>query len=458
MTVRFPAGFRWGVATSAYQIEGAYDEDGRGESIWDRFSHTAGRVFEDQTGDVACDHYHRWAGDVDLIAGLGVSVYRFSIGWTRILPSGSGRPEQRGIDFYRRLADRLLERGILPMATLNHWDLPQALQDAGGWPARDTAARFAEYAEVVYRALGERIAFWITHNEPWMVAAIGHRLGLHAPGMRDFQASLLASHHLLLSHGTAVGAYRATGLTAPIGIVLNLFHTVPYRPSPEDRTQVVASDGYTNRWYLDPLFRGRYPEDTSALFERSGGSIDFVQPGDMETISRPIDFLGVNYYSPRRVRAAEPGEETEFGWVVEKPPPGAPVTGGGWEIDPQALTAVLVRLRDDYGPLALYVTENGAIGDDTVGPDGTVDDAGRICYLDGHLRAAARAIASGVDLRGYCVWSLMDNFEWSDGYSKRFGLVYVDYPTLRRIPKASYRFYARVIAANGLPAASGEAG
>lgn len=451
MSHGFPNGFLWGVATSAYQIEGAVDEDGRGESIWDRFSHTPGLVAGGDTGDVGCDHYHRWAEDVELIARLGVSLYRFSVAWPRILPTGSGRPEQRGIDFYGVLVDRLLQRGIAPMVTLDHWDLPQALQDAGGWPARDTAARFAEYAEVMFRALGDRVRFWVTHNEPWMVAAIGHRLGLHAPGVKDFRASLRASHHLLLSHGMAVQAYRAAGLSAPIGIVLNLFQTRPHTESQEDAQAAIASDGYTNRWYLDPLFRGRYPDDTWALFERVGGPLDFIEPGDLATIAAPMDFLGVNFYSPRIVRAAAPGETTEFGWVVEKPHPGAGVTDASWEVDPGAFTELLVRLDRDYGPLALYITENGAICDDVIGIDGRVHDPDRVAYLDGHIRACARAIQAGVDLRGYCAWSLMDNFEWSDGYSKRFGVVYVDYPTQRRIPKTSYGFLQRVVAANGPP-------
>ncbi|CAN5798662.1 GH1 family beta-glucosidase [soil metagenome] len=452
MTERFPDGFLWGVATAAYQIEGAAKEDGRGESVWDRFSHTPGLTFKGHTGDVACDHYHRWKEDLELITSLGVGLYRFSIGWSRVLPTGSGRPNHAGLDFYRRLVDRLLELGVAPMVTLNHWDMPQALQDAGGWPARDTASRFAEYADVMFRTLGDRVRFWVTHNEPWMVAAIGHRLGLHAPGVTGLRPSLQAAHHLLLSHGLAVRAYRASGLAAPIGIVLNLFHTVPHRDSAADGAAVIASDGYTNRWYLDPLFKGRYPADTRALFESLAGPLEVVRPGDQEIVAQPIDFLGINYYSPRVVRAAAPGEASEFGWVVEKPRAGYPVTDGGWEIDPNAFEAVLKRVHDDYGPLPLYVTENGAICDDVVGPDGKVHDPDRIRYLRAHMLAARRAIAHGIDLRGYCVWSLMDNFEWSDGYSKRFGIVHVDYPTQRRTPKSSFRFVASVAAGNAVPA------
>ena len=457
MSEPFPDGFLWGVATAAYQIEGAAGEDGRGESVWDRFSHTPGRTFEGNTGDVACDHYHRWEDDLQLIASLGVGLYRFSSGWSRVMPSGAGRPNQAGLDFYQRLVDRLLSMGVAPMLTLDHWDLPQALQDAGGWPARDTASRFAEYAEVMFRALGDRVRFWVTHNEPWMVAAIGHRLGLHAPGVTGLRPSLEAAHHLLLSHGLAVEAYRASGLSAPIGIVLNMFQTVPHSDSAGDAAAVVASDGYTNRWYLDPLFKGRYPADTKALFEGLAGPLDVVRAGDMEVIARPMDFLGVNYYSPRVVRAAAPGEVTEFGWVVEKPRPGYPVTDGGWEIDPHSFEAVLTRIPRDYGPLPLYVTENGAICDDVLGSDGRVQDPGRIEYLRGHMRAAQRAIAQGVDLRGYCVWSLMDNFEWSDGYSKRFGIVHVDYATQRRTPKSSFAFVARVAAENAVPVDAGDA-
>ena len=448
--LRFPDDFLWGAATAAYQIEGAVDEDGRGESVWDRFSHTPGLVHEGHTGDIACDHYHRWEEDIELLARLGVGLYRFSTAWPRILPTGQGVPEPRGIAFYDRLVDRLLAKGIAPMVTLDHWDLPQALQDRGGWPARDTALRFAEYAQVMFQALGDRVRYWVTHNEPWMVAAIGHRLGLHAPGIRDFQASLRASHHLLLSHGLAVQAMRATGSRTPIGIVLNLFHTDPATGSEADVEQAMASDGYTNRWYLDPLFRAVYPADTSALFQRVGGVMDFVRRGDLDTISAPMDFLGVNYYSPRIVRAAAPGEASEFGWVVEKPPAEAPVTDGGWQISPEAFTSVLLRLHREYGPLPIFVAENGAICDDTVDDAGRVHDPARISYLAAHLRAAHGALGAGVDLRGYCVWSLLDNFEWADGFSKRFGIVYVDYPTQRRIPKSSFRFMSRVMAVGGL--------
>jgi beta-glucosidase len=451
VTLRVPDGFRWGTATSAYQIEGAATEDGRGESVWDRYSHTPGRIADASTGDVACDHYHRWSEEVDLLAALGVGLYRLSVGWPRILPTGSGRPEPRGIAFYERLVDRLLERGIEPLVTLDHWDMPQALQDAGGWPERDTASRFVEYAEVVFRALGDRVAWWATHNEPWMVAAIGHRLGLHAPGVKSFDASLRAAHHLLLSHGMAVDLHRDMGLHAPIGIVLNLFQTVPHRPTDEDRREVVASDGYTNRWFLDPLHRGRYPEDTWVLFEHVGGTMDFVKPGDLDVIARPTDYLGVNFYGPRVVRAAAPGETSEFGWVVERPAPGHPVTDAGWEISGDAFRDLLVRLQREYGPRPLLVTENGAIRDDAPDEHGEVRDPERIGYLHAHLRAAWQAIQEGVDLRGYCAWSLLDNWEWADGYTKRFGLVYVDYETQRRIPKASYGWYRSVIAEHGVP-------
>lgn len=461
----FPDGFLWGLATAAYQIEGAVREDGRGESIWDRFSHTPGKVARGENGDVADDHYHRWAEDLDLLAELKAKAYRFSVAWPRIQPEGRGRPEPRGLAFYERLVDGLLARGISPVLTLYHWDLPQAVQDRGGWPARDTAMRFADYAEIVYRALGDRVPWWITHNEPWCASWLGHQLGIHAPGVRDLRAAIETSHHLLLSHGLAVEAFRGVGLTGSIGITLNLFPSYPETDTDEDRTATVASEGSTNRWYLDPLFRGHYPEDTLALYSRLAGALDVIQAGDLAHISAPTDFLGINYYAPRIVRAAtaRPGgpapdadawpEGSQLPWRVrDSVRPGSQSTGIGWEIYPDSLTDLLVSVRKDYGDRPMMITENGAAWEESLGPDGTVRDEGRIDYFRGHIAAAEAAVAQGVDLRGYLAWSFLDNFEWAEGYRPRFGVVYVDYETQRRVPKESARFLSRVFEANGLPA------
>ncbi|MDP8905246.1 MAG: GH1 family beta-glucosidase [Chloroflexota bacterium] len=442
---RFPEGFVWGVATSAYQIEGAVSEDGRGESIWDRFCRTPGRVANGDTGDVACDHYHRYREDLALMAELGVDAYRFSIAWPRLFPDGGSRLNRKGLDFYERVVDGLLELGIAPAATLYHWDLPQALQDRGGWADRATVGRFTDYAATAFDALGDRVTVWITHNEPWMASFIGHLRGVHAPGLTDLQAALRAAHHLLLSHGEAVRAHRALGVPAPIGITLNLFATYPVSDSDEDRAAVAASEGYTNRWFLDPIFRRQYPSDTAARFERAGAVIDFIEDGDLQAIAAPIDFLGVNYYSPRRVSAS--GEE--FGWRVQPgSESGAPLTAIGGEIHPDGLTDLLTALQREYGNVPLYVTENGCALEDTVGRDGRVHDAQRIDFLEAHFEAARRAIQAGVDLRGYFVWSLLDNFEWAMGYTPRFGLVHVDFATQRRTRKDSFYFYRDFIAAD----------
>lgn len=442
----FPPGFRWGVATSAYQIEGATTTDGRGESIWDRFSATPGRTADGATGEVACDHYHRYLEDLDLMSELGVDAYRFSIAWPRIHPDGGGRVNRPGLDFYNRLVDGLLERGIRPTPTLYHWDLPQALQDEGGWTNRDTVSRFTEYARTMFDVLGDRVSFWMTHNEPWMASFIAHLRGVHAPGLEDLQAALRAAHHILLSHGEAVRVFRASGPPGEIGIALNLQPTYPASGSDADADAAWGSDGYTNRWFLDPLFRASYPPDTIERFERAGGRIDFVADGDLDAIATPTDFLGVNYYSCRRISAS--GEE--FGWKVEEPPPpGVPRTGMDVEIFPAGLTDLLRRIRRDYGNVPVYITENGfPARDDRVDDAGGLDDQHRIAFLRDHFTAAQAAIDEGVDLRGYYVWSLMDNFEWAAGYGPRFGLVHVDYDSLTRTPKESFHFYAGVVAAS----------
>jgi beta-glucosidase len=407
-----------------------------------------------ETGDVAADHYHRYPEDIALMSEIGVSAYRFSIAWPRVQPGGTGPANERGLDFYRRLVDALLEVGIEPYPTLFHWDLPQELQDAGGWPERDTAYRFAEYAGLVHDALGDRVNHWLTLNEPWCAAFLGYGFGRHAPGHHDGREAVVAAHHLMLAHGLAVEQMRAK--SAPgveFSIVLNL---EPHRPASEREADVAAArlvDGMHNRIFLDPILRGAYPEDVLAHLEPLVG-LGHIQEGDLETISTPLDLLGVNYYRPGIIAARSepavdftmwPGDE----WVEALPQEGEHTTMG-WVVDPGGLEELLLRLGTDYGGLPLLVTENGASFDDRVEPDGSVLDTDRVAFLDGHLRAVHRALEAGVDLRGYFVWSLLDNYEWAEGYSKRFGVVHVDYETLRRTPKESARWYARVIAAGGL--------
>lgn len=461
--VPFPAGFRWGAATAAYQIEGAAAEDGRGRSIWDTFTRVPGAVEGGHTGDVACDHYHRYPEDVKLMADLGLTAYRFSVAWPRVQPQGRGAANQAGLDFYRRLVDELLAHGIEPWLTLYHWDLPQALEDAGGWAERDTADRFTEYAALVRDALGDRVRHWITLNEPWCSSFLGYGSGAHAPGRRDRTAAVRAAHHLLLGHGHAVQVLRGADPGADVGITLNLYAVSPAGDGPADADAARRIDGLANRFFLDPVLRGRYPEDVLADL---AGVTDFghVADADLETIATPGTFLAVNYYSRHVVAAPVAGAEPPGHWRAPSSWPGSedvrfldrglPATVMGWEIDPAGLTETLLRLHRDYPPLPLYVTENGAAFDDVVEPDGEVRDLDRIAFLDGHLRACQHAIAAGVPLRGYFAWSLLDNFEWAHGYAKRFGLVRVDYRTQQRTPKASARWYAEVVRRNGLAGGS----
>lgn len=439
----FPPNFVWGAATSAYQIEGAWDEDGKGESIWDRFCHTPGNIDNGDTGDVACDHYHRWREDVGLMKEIGLRAYRFSISWPRVLPGGRGRVNPPGLAFYDRLVDGLLEAGIEPFPTLYHWDLPQVLQDRGGWPVRVTVDAFAEYADRVSRALGDRVRHWITLNEPFVSAFVGYLHGRHAPGHTDLDEARAASHHLLLAHGRAVEVIRANCPQAQVGIALNLVPHIPASPSTADRAAAWLGDGIVNRWFLDPLAARGYPLDVVQHYRRP---MDFVQEGDLEVIAAPLDFLGVNYYTRRIVRNTEVPEEQNLPQQVFPHPEH---TEMGWEVYPEGLYQLLGRLHFDYDFPALYITENGAAFPDQVGPDGEVHDPKRVAYLRAHLEQVARALDAGIPVRGYFAWSLLDNFEWSYGYSKRFGLIYVDYATQRRIPKTSARWYGRVIAANG---------
>lgn len=448
----FPDRFLWGAATSSYQIEGATAADGRGESIWDRFTHTPRRIEDGSTGDYACDHYHRWREDIALMQELGLQAYRFSIAWPRILPQGWGTVNQSGLDFYSRLVDTLLEHGIEPFVTLYHWDLPQALQDAGGWPARPAAQAFVEYADIVSRHLGDRVKHWITHNEPWCASMLGYQSGRHAPGLQDWYAALAASHHLLLSHGWAVPVLRQNSPAAAVGITLNFTPAVPASPSRADFIAYRRYDGHFNRWFMDALHDRHYPADMVEDYVAAGylpaQGLDFVQTGDLDAIATPTDFLGVNYYTREIMRSTYiPESENEPRTVV--PPPPEERTDMGWEIYSEGLYELLARLHFDYRPGKLYVTENGVSFGDGPSADGRIHDARRQRYLHDHFVAAHRAIAAGVPLAGYFVWSLLDNFEWDRGYTQRFGIVWVDYATQQRIPKESARWYSQVIAHNG---------
>lgn len=444
--LNFPDGFIWGTATASYQIEGAVGADGRGQSIWDTFSHTPGKVVNNDTGDAACDHYHRWPEDIELMKALNLDAYRFSIAWPRIMPTGRGTVNQAGLDFYSRLVDGLLEAGITPFVTLYHWDLPQALQDEGsGWERREIATDFAAYTDVVAQALGDRVKHWITLNEPWVFAWLGYFFGTHAPGIRtdDVARPLAVTHHALLAHGAAVKVLRDRVADVQVGITLNLSHVDPATPLPHDLEAAARFDGYANRWYLDPLLKGSYPSDMRSLY---GPALPEIQSGDMEQIHAPLDFLGVNNYF--RAVIADDKTANALGTREEKVV-GHEYTAMGWEVYPHGLYALLRRIHQDYPPIALYITENGAAFDDVVSDDGAVHDERRVSFLRGHFDAALHAIRDGVPLKGYFVWSLLDNFEWAEGYSKRFGIHYVDYATQQRIAKDSAKFVAEVAARTG---------
>jgi beta-glucosidase len=439
---RFPADFGWGVATSAYQIEGAVSEDGRGESIWDTFCRRPAVIRDGHTGDVAADHYHRWRADVALMAGLGVTAYRFSVAWPRVQPQGKGPASPAGLDFYDALVDELLASGITPVPTLYHWDLPQPLEDEGGWLSRQTAERFADYAELAAGRLADRVPMWITLNEPFVVTAFGYALGIHAPGQALMTDALPTAHHQLLGHGLATAALRAAG-ARQVALTNNCSPAWPATGSEADMAAAHAYDILHNRLFCDPPLLGSYP-DLSAFGVGHDG-LDCVQDGDLKVIAAPLDGLGINYYAPTRLSAL-PGSPLPF---QLEPVPGYPVTEFGWPVVPAGLTELLTLLRDRYGAALppVYITENGCSVADEVAADGTVDDQPRIRYLDSHIRAVRDAMTGGVDVRGYFVWTLMDNFEWSEGYHQRFGLVHVDFATQRRTPKASYAWYRDHIAA-----------
>ena len=449
-TVAFPPDFLWGAATSAYQIEGAVHEDGRTPSMWDHFAALPGSTYQGQTGEVAADHYHRMQEDVALMAELNLNAYRFSLSWPRILPQGSGTVNERGLDFYDRLVDALLAHGISPLATLYHWDLPVALQDRGGWLVRDTAYAFADYAEVVAHRLGDRVQWWLTQNEPWCSAYLGYALGIHAPGLHDKQLAVNAGHNVLLAHGLSVPRLRVhLSPQAQVGIALDFYPAYAADDRPETLLAVKRADTFRNRWFLDPLFRGRYPD---GLFTDLEVAPPPVHEDDGNIISTPIDFLGVNYYSRMLVRgSADPvtlGEQTVLSNSFEAVEhiPGASYTEMGWEIFPDGLANILKRIHREYAPKAMVVTESGAAFDDHWDGIGNIHDQLRINFLREHIQTVAQVIRQGVPIKGYVVWSFLDNFEWSEGYHKRFGLVYVDYPTQRRIIKDSGRWYASLVA------------
>ncbi|MGW2474616.1 GH1 family beta-glucosidase [Streptomyces sp. NPDC001665] len=466
-TTTFPTGFVWGAATAAYQVEGAAAEDGRTPSIWDTFSRTPGKVRNGDTGDIAADHYHRYRDDVALMKQLGLKAYRFSISWSRVQPTGRGPAVQRGLDFYRKLVDELLEAGIKPVATLYHWDLPQELEDAGGWPERATAERFADYTAIMAGALGDRVGTWTTFNEPWCSAFLGYGSGVHAPGRTEPASALRAAHHLNLAHGRAIEVLRGQlPAAAQTSVTLNLHQVRPLTPSPEDADAARRIDAVGNRVFTGPMLHGAYPEDLLADTAHVVDWSKLVQDGDLEAIARPVDVLGINYYTPTLVSTpAEGAGDTRndgHGASDYSPWPGSehvafhladgkPTTAMNWSIDPNGLYNLLMDVTREHPGIPLMVTENGAAFDDYVSPEGRVQDPERIAYLHGHLDAVQRAVASGADVRGYFLWSLMDNFEWAYGYSKRFGAVYVDYASQRRIPKASAHWYADVIRRHALP-------
>jgi beta-glucosidase len=435
----FSAEFLWGCSTSSYQIEGAVNEDERGVSIWDRFCEQPGTIRDGSSGAVACDHYHRWPEDLALAQSLGVNAYRFSIAWPRIQADGLCQPNPKGLDFYKRLVDSLLERGIQPWATLYHWDLPQALQERGGWAQRSTVSAFADYADHVSYALGDRVKHWITHNEPWCTAFLGHHHGSHAPGVKDWKTSVQVVHNLLLSHGQAVPVIRANSAGAKVGITLSLHPIEAASSSAEDAAAVVRHDGMRNRWFLDPLHGRGYPEDIVKLL---GDNAPQIERGDLKAMAERCDFLGINYYFPEVVAHA-PGQGDIATQVVERE--GVARTAFGWEISPQGLGTLLQRVQKDYAPPPIYITENGSTFDDVVQADGRVLDLERRAYLAQHIAATRDVIAAGVPVQGYFAWSLLDNFEWAEGYTRRFGLAHVNYETQARTLKASGQWYRQFL-------------
>jgi beta-glucosidase len=447
----FPDGFLFGAATSAYQIEGSLDADGRGESVWDVFTRRPGAVEGGGDGSVACDSYRRWRDDIALVKELGLRAYRFSVAWSRVLPEGRGRVEARALDHYERFVDALLAEGVVPVLTLNHWDMPQALMEHQGWVGRESVDAFAEFTTAVAGRLADRVSWIVTQNEPWIVSLLGYRLGLHAPGIADLGASVRAGHHILLGHGAAADIlHQYPGVQA--GAALSLFPHDPVSDRPEDIEASHGSDGYVNRWYLDPLLGKGYPDDMRGHYERAlGHELDFILDGDVDAIAGRSDFLGINYYTRRVMAAAEVGPDRPFPWRVVSPGGDVPRTDESWEVRAQSLTELLVRLHEDYPGTPMMITENGGIFGDSPTHDGRVHDHRRTTLLRDHVLAVEAALDAGVDVRGYLHWSMMDNFEWALGYRPRMGLTYVDYRTGERTIKDSGRYYTELIRANGVP-------
>lgn len=440
--IQFPKEMKWGVATAAYQIEGAATEGGRGPSIWDTFSKTPGKVINGDNGDIACDSYHRYEEDVKLMKELGVDTYRFSVSWPRIFPEGVGKVNREGLDYYHRLVDCLLENGIEPMCTLYHWDLPQVLQDQGGWGNRETIDAFVAYAELMFKEFGDKIKQWLTINEPWCVSFLSNYIGVHAPGNKDLQLATQISHHLLVAHGKAVQKFRELGVQGEIGFAPNTTWLEPYSTKQEDIDACNREIGWYVEWFMDPVFKGTYPDFMVEWFKKKGVELE-IQEGDMESINQPIDFLGINYYTGHIARYKE--NEGLLDWeFVEM---NYDRTDIGWPIFPEGFYKVLMRIKENYGDVPIYITENGSCYNDEP-ENGIVQDDGRISYLEQHLTALSRAIKSGVPVKGYITWSLLDNFEWAEGYTMRFGIVHVNYRTLKRTPKESYYWLQQTIANN----------
>lgn len=442
--IQFPKDFLWGAATASYQIEGAYDEDGRGESIWDRYCRTPGNILDGSSGDIGCDHYHRYEEDVKLMKKIGIRSYRLSISWSRIFPSGYGEPNMAGLLFYKNLITCLHENGIDAAVTLYHWDLPQKLQDIGGWANPLVVDYFVSYAKFIFEELGDQVSMWITFNEPFCSAFLGNWEGRHAPGYHDFETALTVAHHLLLAHGKTVGLYRTMNLTAKIGITLNMNYNYPATQKAEDIHAAALSHGAWNNWFAEPVMKGTYPEELVKLYQEKG-VMPKIEEEDMQMIAQPVDFLGLNHYFSVKVKASEEG----WPLPVKEECYGADFTEMGWGINPEGLKDILLRLHEDYGSIPIYITENGAAFRDIVNSQGEVEDTGRIEFLRRYLASVSQAIEEGVNLKGYFLWSLMDNFEWALGYSKRFGLIHVDYETKKRTIKQSGYWYADVIQKNG---------
>ncbi|HEY5585226.1 MAG TPA: GH1 family beta-glucosidase [Ruminiclostridium sp.] len=442
--INFPQNFLWGSATAAYQIEGAFDEDGRGESIWDRYCRRAENISDGSSGDVGCDHYHLYEQDIEIMKKLGLKSYRLSISWSRIFPTGFGEPNKNGMNFYKNLIGLLVKNGIKPAVTLYHWDLPQKLQDIGGWANRAVTDYFEQYARYVYSQLGDIVPMWITFNEPYCTAFVGNWVGRHAPGLKDYETAVLVSHHLLLAHGKAVKTYREMGFDGEIGITLNMNYPYPKTDSPENIKAAELSHAVLNRWFADPVFKGSYPQEVIDCY-KSKGVLPEITPEDLEIISAPVDFLGLNNYFSMLISS------DSNAWPVEVKEEffGKDFTEMGWGMNPEGLHDLLLRLHKDYKGVKIYITENGAAFRDMVSRNGEVEDTNRVEYLTRYLTEAHRAIGEGVNLQGYFLWSLMDNFEWAYGYSKRFGIVHVDYETQKRTIKKSGYWYKKVIESNG---------